>query len=1182
MPSNYDRDKYKAIFEKRYGKGSYDTGLSSAKNIGETKAQASFAKEEYKKRLQEAQDRAKNKTYDDAISYWSQPENSAVLRKEGASRKAENIRNDPRLKAQIQEQGFKVDDYVDAMYYAASNGKFRSEREFKGYSDQLKKDTTAEQTARDKEYKQKYGMGYQEYSDFQKTVTPPKVKKSENKNSLLDDILTPLKRFGQAVNPFDDVSIKEAIKGNVNDALSTERSAPVQGIKPFTDEVGRLGSRAANTASLGTLKNLAKKTDATRADEMVFNKREGAGAVADFGYDALGYLVPGTGAYKAVRSVGAGLKPGAKGLTKVRQLAQEGAIAGGALGAGEVYVREGLNPQDTNFKDNLKHIGLGVGLGAVADPALYGVGKALKGALNKSKPTVEPPLGLPEPQRRLVEPPRALPEPKEITSQPNTQPFEFREPKFINREVAASSEAINPLPKLKQGRDFEPITAAEEPPLLRADDPIQDMSFNPKNMKDISGVKAATSDVYRIFRDAFGKDFEKAGKPVLDKLDSAKKNYVGMQENWAKKLKTEVVDKLGIKKGSKESALVQRFGEKNMTLAELKQASPDKWKDIVKADQWFRQAYDEMYSSVNKARKEAYPNSPDKQVPKLDNYYRHFREMNGLTGLKNIFDSPSQIDPHLAGMSQHTNPSSKWHSFMQKRGMGPYKEDAVGGFLEYIPGASYASNIDPVIPVFKNLRRQLADGMDGDGSNNNFLEFLYNYSNDLAGKTNPYFDRNLQQLVGRKTMSVLNWVNNRVKKNVILGNIGSTLAQMANVPNGIAFAKQHSVKGAQRTLSAVFDKNAPIHKSEFLKERYLGKLFREFDQRLIDQPEKLAGWMIETSDRIGSSFVWNSAYEKGLKQGVKNPIKYADDNTRKLIAGRGVGEVPLLQKAKTTQLVMPFTLEVANLWRVMGDFAKTKDFGAIATLFVGNYLLNKGMEETRGSAVTFDPIDAILDAFADEEISGAEKSGRLLGEVLTNVPLGQHIAGLYPEDGKVANIKGPTREKLFGDRNPQRFGTGLVAANGLSDLAFKFALPFGGNQLKKTLSGIEGLQNKGSYTKEGSIQLPFVGENQKLRYPIDPTPWNSTKAALFGQSATSEAQEYYDMERRPLSENQTFEYDLAKQSGFGKEFYESLMKQRLSKTTQKKIKEIAEDQNLTQEEKQGQILILLEKLNSPK
>ncbi|OJH16026.1 hypothetical protein BLX88_26045, partial [Bacillus obstructivus] len=733
-------------------------------------------------------------------------------------------------------------------------------------------------------------------------------------------------------------------------------------------------------------------------------------------------------------------------------------------------------------------------------------------------------------------------------------------------------------------------------PLLPKKQDLKDVDF--RDLKDISGFHAATTDIYRVMKKALADKYDQVGKPIMDHFDMAKKKHTETQENWLTKLKTEIVDELGIKKGTKESALVQDFGEKTLAkkylekrglnpdtispeelnevnLQQLKTLYPDKWEKIVKADQWFRHAYDELIDRANMSRAFAFPNDSSKLIPKRKDYYRHFREMEGLTGLKNIFDSPSQIDPHLAGLSQHTNPNSKWHGFMQKRGLGKYKSDAVGGFLDYLPEASYATHIDPTIPMFKELRKGIADSTVDTKNANNFVEFLYNFSNDLAGKTNPYFDRNLQQLIGRKGMKFLNWTNGRTKTNTILGNASSALAQLSNVPQGIAFAKQHSVKGVANTLTSIVNKKAPIRQSPFIKERYIDGLYQKFDHKFLQQPKKLAVWFINSIDRVGTSVVWNSVYEKGIKEGVKNPIKYADHETRRLIAGRGVGEVPLLQKSKAVQLIMPFTLEVANAWKVMGEFVKSKDFGGLATLFIANYALNEFMEETRGSGVTFDPIGATIDAFKEKGSSAVEKVGRLAGEVLSNTPLGQHLASLYPEYGEIAGFKGPTREELFGNSNPQRFGTSLLAAESVSDPLFKVLTPFGGNQLKKTLNGWEALRDKGEYKKKSLINLPLLGEKSQLKYPVNKNLENVTKGLLFGPGSTKDARDYYDNKRKPLTELQTKAYQRMEKEGLGKELYDYL---RISNTTpyeKGKITKIEKDPDLSNAEKIEKIRELL-------
>jgi hypothetical protein len=204
--------------------------------------------------------------------------------------------------------------------------------------------------------------------------------KKEDKNSLLDDITTPLKQWAKGVaytlNPFDDKDFSDAFKEAVEIAKKTDRS-------PITKELNRAGARLSNTATLGTLDELHKKIRGERAGQ--FENRDGAGAVADFAYDALGYLIPGIGAYKALNAtkVGKTLETlGKKGFKqRLGAEAGKGAITGAGLGVAEVGIREGLNPDDYTSKDNLKHLGISTVAGAVADPLLYGAGKGVQNLL---------------------------------------------------------------------------------------------------------------------------------------------------------------------------------------------------------------------------------------------------------------------------------------------------------------------------------------------------------------------------------------------------------------------------------------------------------------------------------------------------------------------------------------------------------------------------------------------------------------------------------------------------------------------------------------------------------------------------------------------------------------------------------------------------------------------------------
>lgn len=688
-------------------------------------------------------------------------------------------------------------------------------------------------------------------------------------------------------------------------------------------------------------------------------------------------------------------------------------------------------------------------------------------------------------------------------------------------------------------------------------------------LKDLSNINLNSADVYRNFRKVFGEHFGSVKKAILDPFDKAKGEYASEQKTLADRLYSDVVKGLGIKKGSRESALVQQYGEGKLTLDDLKKQAPGKYKSIVKADAWFRREYDTLLDRVNATVAKIYPNNPDKLVPKRSDYYRHFRELTAWSGIKNLFDtSQSKISPTLSGLSPFTQPKSKWASFKQKRGLGEFKNDAVGGFLEYLPSAAYAIHIDPHISGFRNLAKRLGAETEETANINNFIKFLNNYANDLSGKTSP-FDRWVEELGGRNALRVLTGLNNRVKSNVILGNVRSTLAQLANIPAGIAYGGKDAPKGAYRTMTSLFAPNEAMNASDFLRERYLDKSFRKFDQKFWEQPKRFAEFMMELSDRTGTSFVWNTAYAKGVAKKVADPVKFADDETRRLIAGRGVGEQPLLMKSKVFSVIAPFQLEVANQWRVMKDFVDEKRFGALLTLFGANYLLNKAMETATGSGVAFDPIGAIYDASTEEDVNPLQRAGRIAGEVLSNVPLGQNLASMYPENG--TNLYGadlPSRKDLFGDNDPTRFGEGLVLTKGIQDPLFKLILPFGGNQLKKSIQGADAVTREGAYTENVLTTGPEI-ENPKLKFPVDnEKPADVARGLLFGPPATSEGQKYYQNEGRPLSEEQTKQYQ---RSDDKERFLEGVKQTRERAAADTKIEKIKQDVRLSMDEKRKKI-----------
>lgn len=647
-------------------------------------------------------------------------------------------------------------------------------------------------------------------------------------------------------------------------------------------------------------------------------------------------------------------------------------------------------------------------------------------------------------------------------------------------------------------------------------------SSNIIELKDISSPATQFVDVFRNFRKVYGKRYDEVKKVVLDPLFvKGKKDLLDDQEMWIKRISSEVEEGFGIKKGSPQSADVQKYGEGLISQDDLIKKYGNKGANtIIEADKWFRKNYNQLLDEVNSVRAKIYPNNPDKIIPKRKDYYRHFNELSqGIDGLLNTLGRAVDVSPQLAGISYKTKPKSKWLSFAQKRLGGKTEYDAVGGFIDYVKAQTYAKHIDPHIDTFRQLGRELGEaGVENNKGLNNFTLFLEQFADELSGKTNPA-DRFIQQLGGRKPMAVLNWFNQRTKANVILGNASSMVAQVFNLPNGIAEAgPRYATKGFGRAIASMFEKNRPMDQSTFLRERYF-RGFEKFDRGIINDGRKFAAWMITVLDEMSTKSIWNMMYEKGKAQGLKGQqlVNYADEVTRRMVGGRGIGEMPLIQRSKAFQLVAPFQLEVTNAWHVIGDMVGERAFGKLITLAVTSYIMNRAAEQVRGSDVSFDPIQAAvegIEAFNEEDdkkIGALRLGGRLGGELLSNIPLGQTAATWYPEYGfKVNDFEAPTREQFFGKGDPTRYGSGLLAIKGLQDPLFKLAPPYGGQQIKRTLEGIGTTLRGYSETPSGNV-----------RFPTENSPLRNIQRAVFGQYSTPEAREYFDENRRPLGEKQS-------------------------------------------------------------
>jgi hypothetical protein len=698
---------------------------------------------------------------------------------------------------------------------------------------------------------------------------------------------------------------------------------------------------------------------------------------------------------------------------------------------------------------------------------------------------------------------------------------------------------------------------------------------------------------------------------VEDPLYISKGKYATETKTKLDKLHKEVVTDLGIKKASKESAGVQWYGEgkkqrtsgKNKSTetvpytiddlkADFNYTMPNgkkAWENIVQAEGKIRVEYMRYVDKINEALRKIYPNveanveklqaklaktiDPEarkavlqeiedatvgKRLQPRQDYFRHFQEQQQgfLVGLDNVINGATNIDPRLIGVSEFTKPNSKWTGFLQRRKDGDiYTEDAIGGLLEYIPQAEYKINIEPNIPVLRSVIKELKESTIQSRNANSFIDELMQITNDLAGKSNKW-DRNFADFFGdekgRKVLNALSTVSNRMRKNAVMGNFNSMIAQFFNLPNVVGYAKNpiDIADGFKTSIQASMgnaEAKALLDKSMFLKERYIDRSFRQFNTGILDNAEKFFSWTMELGDKAIADGAWLTFYKQAIKNmDESSAILKADEMTRKSIGGRGIAEMPLSQKAKITKMIMPFQVEVRNAVNVLEDLGRAKDVGGIVGVFVTSYLLNEILKATTGREIGFNPIGTVQDSIQD----GSNVVAGLAGNALSNYPGGSYIAsGLAGTVG--ANSY--QMQELFGENDPSRFGTGNIAlqtwlkpawnaANGQNiDLLKPVAatLPrFGGKQLERSIRGLqdmavlprEQISSEGISAKTQDFPASY-SQSGRLRFPLEPNLPNYLTAPTLGTWSTKEGKDYIENERQPLGEKQTALIEQANKNG---------------------------------------------------
>jgi hypothetical protein len=631
--------------------------------------------------------------------------------------------------------------------------------------------------------------------------------------------------------------------------------------------------------------------------------------------------------------------------------------------------------------------------------------------------------------------------------------------------------------------------------------------------------------------------------------------------------------KYKIKPGSKESSAAQMYAEgfwvneKNEIIsygdAELAKDFPDvSVQNRIKAlasDQTIRKIYDDTLSAINASRaRNAYP-----EIPRLDNYFLHFRAMDDTFSRLGLPFNPNDIKAKdlptdINGMTVDRKPGQPFFTSAMHREGKRTSFDLLGGLEKYLNSAKnqiyHIDDIQTTRALWSHIAERYgqAHGLENlnfmeleaqaehiqkvyDGHLSNYARFLNEYANNLAGKT-ALIDRGIEGLLGRRALQTINTINSQVGKNQVGFNVSSASTNFIPLMEVTArLPKLDVVKAFAQTVSNKFRKDGFAENNPALIRR---KGADKFSKTPWEKVSDTGYVLMSAVDNLTSEVIVRSKYNELTRKGMDSKQAHikAGEWAMRVMGDRSYGQMPMVYNSKVMGLITKYQLEVRNALdsQFYDTFqeakASTKDIenqkarnaataakyafkvGEIAVL---NHLFGTAFEKIAGYNPAFDIVSTIMTLFGlddeDEEDTFGENAEQAFQELLGDLP----YASLFTGGGRIPISSALPIEQFVSGKD--EYGNEKSRWETIEETLPYYLLPGGYGQIKKTAQGLkmfdDDLPISGSYTDSGN-----------LRYPVEKTPWNVVQAGLFGQYASKNARDYFDNERSPLKEKQIQEF----------------------------------------------------------
>lgn len=647
---------------------------------------------------------------------------------------------------------------------------------------------------------------------------------------------------------------------------------------------------------------------------------------------------------------------------------------------------------------------------------------------------------------------------------------------------------------------------------------IAPMEFRFGMWKDRSKLRMYRETMERNIENVAGPDAKAVQAETTEKIKENETARARWQSAIMRDVRGKEVVGKGIKPGSKESALMMRYGEGRMTKKELQAASPNKWGEIEQAAAYCRRVYDQSLDAHNAVRAK-YGYDPIQKVP---DYFRHFQELNLANEMFGIMLGGKKPPTEIAGVLDRAKYGKPFSSVEYERVGGPFKEDGVYALQNYIKAAGQQIfHLDSVqrVRALENYIRQQAlvneiqirDGIPVAKLDlSNFVENISQYADLLAGQPSA-LTKAVDKNVDRPLVACIRALQRNVVANMIGDNISASfmnvlpMAQGATmlITNPKALVKGMITSGLHLHHEVPFEIDGV--RSELYDRRHpVGFLPENWIESVVEHSFILP----KVFDRFVVQTLIAGKYYEGRGRGLnpKDAMKAADNEVSRMVLDRSTGQVPLLMAEPNLKIFTAFQSEINNLWSWMvHDVAGNKQnllrtkIGQMAVFAVACNVINNVYEKTMGRRPQLDFLYILGTLFGVTESGRDRDFGARLAaagkDFVGNVPFGN----LFVEGGRfpIASALPDITMKEVGDfvswNDPEHRILGEMLRPTL------YWHPFGGGgQVRKTWEGV-------TAWNQGYVTTP----SGNVRYEVAKDFANFVRGFLFGKNSFPEAVKYW-------------------------------------------------------------------------